>query len=122
MNAEQLGDGRAGDIGIQNAAVVAAAGLAQASRALVMLLPTPPLPETTADGLFTLLLGLGASCCETASQEEQAALQLEQSWVHSSLILFVAHGRGGTRAVRFLPCSKYRRGLAPCLTTVNYAI
>ena len=96
--------------------------MAQASRALVMLLPTPPLPETTPMTFFTLLLGLGASCCGAASREEQAALQLEQSWVHSSLILFVAHGRGRTRAVRFLLAQNTGRELAPCLTTVNYTI
>ena len=95
--------------------------MAQASRALVMLLPTPPLPETTPMTFFTLLLGLGASCCGAASREEQAALQLEQSWVHSSLILFVAHGRGRTRAVRFLLAQYAGRGV-PCLTTVNYTI
>ena len=57
------------------------------SRALVMLLPTPPLPETTPMTFFTLLLGLGASCSGAAVREEHAAPQVEQSWVHSSLIL-----------------------------------
>ena len=78
-----------------------------------MLLPTPPLPDTTPMTFFTLLLGLGASCCGAASREEQAALQLEQSWVHSSLILFVAHGRGRTRAVRFLLAQNTGGGLRP---------
>ena len=95
--------------------------MAQASRALVMLLPTPPLPETTPMTFLTRLCGLGASCWGAASREEQAALQLEQSWVHSSLILFVAHGRGRTRAVRFLLAQYAGRGV-PCLTTVNYTI
>ena len=61
--------------------------MAQASRALVMLLPTPPLPKTTPMTFFTLLLGLGASCSGAAVREEHAAPQVEQSWVHSSLIL-----------------------------------
>ena len=32
-----------------------------------VLLPTPPLPETTPMTFFTLLLGLGASCCGAAA-------------------------------------------------------
>ena len=60
--------------------------MAQASRALVMLLPTPPLPDTTPITFLTLLWGLGASCCG-AWRLAQSSPQLEQSWVHSSLIL-----------------------------------
>ena len=52
-----------------------------------MLLPTPPLPDTTPMTFLTLLLGLGASCWGAALREEHAAPQLEQSWVHSSLIV-----------------------------------
>jgi len=84
-----------------------------ASRALVMLLPTPPLPDTTPMTFLTLLCGLGASCWGAALREEHAAPQLEQSWVHSSLILFVAHGRGRTRAVRFLLAQNTGGGLRP---------
>ena len=72
----------------------------QASRALVMLLPTPPLPDTTPMTFLTRLCGLGASCWGAASREEQAALQLEQSWVHSSLILFLRTAGAGR-----LPCA-----------------
>ena len=52
-----------------------------------MLLPTPPLPDTTPMTFLTLLCGLGASCWGAALREEHAAPQLEQSWVHSSLIV-----------------------------------
>src|SRR5699024_4907451 len=68
--------------------------MAQASRALVMLLPTPPLPDTTPITFLTLLLGLGASCCG-AWRLAQSSPQLEQSWVHSSLILLFPAPKGG---------------------------
>ena len=76
--------------------------MAQASRALVMLLPTPPLPDTTPITFLTLLLGFGASCWGAALREEHAAPQLEQSWVHSSLILFLRTAGQKTHAVCFL--------------------
>ena len=99
--------------------------MAQASRALVMLLPTPPLPETTPMTFFTLLLGLGASCCGAASREEQAALQLEQSWVHSSLILFVgAAGKSVPEDFEIItsndsPITSYTR---PNLSSINHPL
>src|SRR5699024_12046076 len=68
--------------------------MAQASRALVMLLPTPPLPDTTPITFLTLLLGLGASCCGPC-RLGQSSPQLEQSWVHSSLILLFPAPKGG---------------------------
>src|SRR5699024_8765560 len=68
--------------------------MAQASRALVMLLPTPPLPDTTPITFLTLLLGVGASCCG-AWRLAQSSPQLEQSWVHSSLILLFPAPKGG---------------------------
>ena len=59
-----------------------------------MLLPTPPLPDTTPITFLTLLLGLGASCCG-AWRLAQSSPQLEQSWVHSSLILLFPAPKGG---------------------------
>ena len=47
LHAEQAGDGRAGDVGVQHAGLKARRRIETASMALVMLLPTPPLPETT---------------------------------------------------------------------------
>src|SRR5699024_7484894 len=60
--------------------------MATASMALVMLLPTPPLPDTTPITFLMWLLACGGSCCGAALRLEQLALQLLQSWVHSSLI------------------------------------
>src|SRR5699024_9018936 len=59
--------------------------IATASMALVMLLPTPPLPETTPITFLIWLLACGGSCCG-ALRLGQSAPQLLQSWVHSSLI------------------------------------
>src|SRR5699024_2863634 len=80
--------------------------MAQASRALVMLLPTPPLPDTTPITFLTLLLGLGASCCG-AWRLAQSSPQLEQSWVHSSLILLFPAPKGGAASciVEKNPCA-----------------
>ena len=70
---------------------------------------------------LTLLFGLGASCWGAALREEHAAPQVEQSWVHSSLILFARTGGGKTGAVRFLLAQYAGRGV-PCLTTAYYTI
>ena len=55
-----------------------------ASIALVMLLPTPPLPETTPITFWIRLRSCGGSCC--GARWSQLALQLLQSWVHSLMV------------------------------------
>ena len=63
LHAEQAGDGRAGDVGVQHAGLKAKAAHRDSSMALVMLLPTPPLPETTPMTFWIRLLACGGSCC-----------------------------------------------------------
>ena len=64
---------------------------------------------------LTLLLGLGASCLGAASREEHAAPQLEQSWVHSSLILFLRTAGSEALAVCFLLDQNTAAKAAPLL-------
>src|SRR5699024_2978109 len=91
--------------------------MAQASRALVMLLPTPPLPDTTPITFLTLLLGLGASCCGPC-RLGQSSPQLEQSWVHSSLILLFPAPKGGAASCFVkVPAGIPPRGLPSYHTT-----
>ena len=57
--------------------------IAAAREAVTVLLPTPPLPLTTAMTRFTLDMALAGT---RKSREEQSAEQLEQSCVHSAII------------------------------------
>ena len=57
--------------------------MAAAREAVTVLLPTPPFPLTTAITRLTLDRALAGA---RRSREEQSALQLEQSWVHSDMI------------------------------------
>ena len=91
--------------------------MAQASRALVMLLPTPPLPDTTPITFLMLLWGLGASCCGPC-RLGQSSPQLEQSWVHSSLILLFPAPKGGAASCFVkVPAGIPPRGLPSYHTT-----
>ena len=56
--------------------------MAAAREAVTVLLPTPPLPLTTAMTRLTLDRALPGT---RMSREEQSELQLEQSWVHSDI-------------------------------------
>ena len=67
--------------------------------ALVMLLPTPPLPLTMPMTFLMRLSLLGASFAGAALRDEQFWLQLLQSWVHS-LIWFISPFAGILRAAR----------------------
>ena len=55
--------------------------MATARPEVTVLLPTPPLPLTTAMTFFTRELGLAGARRSRAAQSDP---QLEQSWVHAS--------------------------------------
>ncbi len=78
VDAEGGGDGGAGDVGVQNGHLAAPRAMATAREAVTVLLPTPPLPLTTAMTRVMQDLALAGT---RMSREEQSALQLEQSWV-----------------------------------------
>ena len=61
--------------------------MAVASMAETVLLPTPPLPDTTAMTLPILDFGLGCACRLSGLRSEQASLQLEQLPPQDSLIM-----------------------------------
>ena len=70
--------------------------MATAREAVTVLLPTPPLPLTTAMTCLMLDLALAGTL---RSREEQSLLQVEQSWVHSDIVRHLLFCGGGCAPV-----------------------
>ncbi len=102
----------------ENAAVVAAAGHGTGQQGAGHALADAALAGNDADDLFDAAVGVGGIVLRSGIAGRTGCTA-----IGAVMGTFFAHSlcrarRGRTRAVRFLPCSKYGRGLAPCLTTV----
>ena len=74
--------------------------IAVASIAVTVLLPTPPLPETTAMTFFTLDLSFSLASRLSFVRSEQLSPQEEQFPLHCSLIVFLLPKFGGVSSVQ----------------------
>jgi len=122
MNAEQLGDGRAGDIGIQNATMVATAGHGTGQQSAGHALAHAALAGNNADDLFHTAVRVGGIVLRSgiAGRTGCTAIRAVMGTFFAHSLCRARQGQDPGGALP--PCSKYRRGLTPCLTTVNYTI